>query len=193
MPDSSAVNIQLAERTEAELQRIERETSLLQDRKLSIEAQLALVKPNLAPAVSPVAGAPVDRTLSAEDRLRTLQAQYASTSAVYGADHPDVRRMQREIAALKAETGASGTGDTAEQRQEARGRPGRGSRSATATIIRTCSGCGGRSPRSRPPDSKGSPSPKAPDRRPVADAPQSPDNPAYVAAGCAAREHAARA
>ena len=50
MPDSSAVNIQLAERTESELQRIERETSLLQDRKLSIEAQLALVKPNLAPA-----------------------------------------------------------------------------------------------------------------------------------------------
>ncbi len=49
MPDSSAVNIQLAERTEAELQRIERDTSLLQDRKLSIEAQLALVKPNLAP------------------------------------------------------------------------------------------------------------------------------------------------
>ena len=62
MPDSSAVNVQLAERTEAELQRVDRETSLLQDRKLSIESQLALVKPNLAPASTPGAGAPVDRS-----------------------------------------------------------------------------------------------------------------------------------
>jgi len=179
MPDSSAVNIQLAERTESELQRIERETSLLQDRKLSIEAQLALVKPNLAPAISSVSGAPVDRTQSAEDRLRTLQAQYASTSAVYGADHPDVRRMQREIAALKAQTGASGTGDTAEQLKKleadlaaARERYGDGHpdvlrlRRSIAALEAL--------------DSKGSPSPKAPDRRPVADTPRNPDNPAYV-------------
>ena len=34
---------------------------------------------------------------------------------MYGADHPDVRRLQREIAALKAETGASGKADTADQ------------------------------------------------------------------------------
>jgi uncharacterized protein involved in exopolysaccharide biosynthesis len=179
MPDSSAVNIQLAERTEAELQRIERETSLLQDRKLSIEAQLALVKPNLAPAASMVAGAPVDSTLSPEDRLRALQARYASTSAVYGADHPDVRRMQREIAALRAETGASGTGDTAEQLKKlevdlavARERYGDGHpdvlrlRRSIAALEAL--------------DSKGSSSLKAPDRRPVADPPRSPDNPAYV-------------
>ncbi len=35
MPDSSAVNVQLAERTESELQRVDREMSLLQERKLS--------------------------------------------------------------------------------------------------------------------------------------------------------------
>ena len=179
MPDSSAVNIQLAERTEAELQRIEREISLLQDRKLSIEAQLALVKPNLAPAASAVAGAPVDPTLSAEDRLRTLQARYASTSAVYGADHPDVRRMQREIAALKAETGTTDAGDTAEQIKKlevdlaaARERYGDGHPDVQRLrrSIAALEALG----------SKGSSSPKAADRRPVADAPRSPDNPAYV-------------
>jgi uncharacterized protein involved in exopolysaccharide biosynthesis len=50
--------------------------------------------------------------------LRALQAQYSSASAVYGADHPDIRRMQREIAALRAETGASGKeADTADMKK----------------------------------------------------------------------------
>jgi len=111
MPDSSAVNVQLAERTESELQRVEREISLLQDRKLSLEAQLALVKPNLSLAIN----AEGERVLAPEDRLRVLQAQYASASAKYGPDHPDVKRLQREIAALKAQTGVSGRGDTANE------------------------------------------------------------------------------
>ena len=111
MPDSSAVNVQLAERTEAELQRVEREMSLLQDRKLSLEAQLAFVKPN----VSTVTGTRGERILTPEERLNALQAQYASISGVYGADHPDVRRVQREIAALKAETGGSSKVDAADQ------------------------------------------------------------------------------
>lgn len=111
LPESSAVNVQLAERTASELQRVERETSMLQDRKLSLEAQLALVRPN-APTVSGTEG---ERIPTSEERLRALQARYASISAVYGADHPDVRRVQREMAALKAETGAPGKVDTADQ------------------------------------------------------------------------------
>jgi len=179
MPDSSAVNIQLAERTESELQRVERETSLLQDRKLSIEAQLALVKPNLAPTFEPTGDAAADRRLPAEDRLRTLQAQYATATAVYGADHPDVRRLQREITALKAATGATSTGDMAEQRRKleadlaaARERYGddhpdvlRLKRSVAALETQ---------------DGKGSPSAKAPARRATAEAPRGADNPAFV-------------
>ncbi len=56
--------------------------------------------------------------LTPDERLRALQAQYASISAVYGADHPDVRRLQREIAALKVETGAPGKSDAAEQQKK---------------------------------------------------------------------------
>ncbi len=104
LPDSSMVNMQLAERTGSELQRIERETSTLQERKIALEAQLSVVAPNVPPATN-TAG---QRGLTPAERLRALEAQYASASAVYGADHPDIRRMQREIAALRAETGASG-------------------------------------------------------------------------------------
>ncbi len=105
LPDSSAVNMQLAERSASELLRIQRDMSTLQERQLALEAQLPAVPPNSAP---PAKGGAGERGLTPAERLRALQAQYASASAVYGADHPDIRRMQREIAALSAESGASG-------------------------------------------------------------------------------------
>src|SRR5215510_12076069 len=108
LPDSTAVNMQLAERMQSELLRVERELSMLQDRKLSLEAQLPLISPNAPPP----ANASGERVLTAEDRLRVLQAQYTSSAARYGADHPDIRRLQREIAALKAEIGVPTSTET---------------------------------------------------------------------------------
>lgn len=103
LPESSVVNMQLAERTGSEMLRIEREMSTLQERKLALEAQLATVPRYTTPAIS----TSEERSVTPAERLRTLQAQYASASAVYGADHPDIRRMRREMAALSAETGGS--------------------------------------------------------------------------------------
>jgi polysaccharide biosynthesis transport protein len=175
MPDSSAVNVQLAERTETELQRIEREISTLQDRKLSLEAQLALVKPNALSGIN-TAG---ERILAPDERLRALQAQYASLSAVYGADHPDVRRTQREIAALKAQTGASGRGDTAEQLK--------GLEAELATLKERYGEDHPDVQRMRrsiaalkASDVVATAAPKTADKRLLADPTQRPDNPAYI-------------
>jgi succinoglycan biosynthesis transport protein ExoP len=104
LPDSSVVNMQLADRASAELSRVERELSTVRERKIALEAQLSATAPNIQ-VTTTAAG---ERSLPPMDRLGSLQAQYASASAVYGADHPDIRRMQREIAALSAETGAPG-------------------------------------------------------------------------------------
>ena len=103
LPDSAPVNMQLADRMQSELLRVEREISMLQDRKVYLEAQLPLLKPNAPPPTS-TAG---ESVLTPEERLRALQAQYTSSAARYGADHPDIRRLQREIAALKGEVGGS--------------------------------------------------------------------------------------
>jgi uncharacterized protein involved in exopolysaccharide biosynthesis len=175
MPDSSAVNVQLAERTESELQRVERDMSMLQDRKLSLEAQLALIK-HTAP---PVTNAVQNRNLTPEERLRALQAQYVSISAVYGPDHPDVRRLQREIAALKAETGASGKGDTAEQRKKLEAdlaalkeRYG-DDHPDVQRIQRSIAAL-------EASEVKATTAPRVGDTRPVVDPRQMPDNPAYV-------------
>ena len=118
LPDSSVVNMQLADRAGSELMRVEREMSTVKERQLSLEAQLRAVSPN-APPVANAAGA---RSLTPAERLRALQAQYASASAVYGADHPDIRRMQREIAALGAETGTPGKASRYGSFEEARSR-----------------------------------------------------------------------
>jgi uncharacterized protein involved in exopolysaccharide biosynthesis len=101
MPDSSAVNMQLSERTDTELLRIDNQIGMLQDRRVALQSQLLLVSPTLP------AGAPAERVQAPEDRLRILQSQYATASGIYGADHPDIRRLQREIAQLQEQTGAS--------------------------------------------------------------------------------------
>jgi uncharacterized protein involved in exopolysaccharide biosynthesis len=115
LPDSAPVNMQLAERMQSELLRVEREISMLQDRKLYLEAQLPLIKPNAPPPVADTAGAP---PLAAEDRLHALEAQYASTAARYAPDHPDLRRLQREIAALRREGGGATGGTGAQEREK---------------------------------------------------------------------------
>lgn len=102
-PESSSVNLQLSERTDAEISRVDREISMLQDRRAAAEAQLAVMSPVLpSPALATPAG---ERVLTTADRLRLLEAQHATASASYGAEHPDVRRLQREIAVLKAQLG----------------------------------------------------------------------------------------
>jgi polysaccharide chain length determinant protein (PEP-CTERM system associated) len=107
MPDASTVYVQLADRTESELRRVEQQISVLEDRKLSLEGQLAVIKPSAPRSIATVSGANVQHVSPPEDRLLTLQAQEARLSAVYGADHPDVRRARREIAALKSQTATS--------------------------------------------------------------------------------------
>jgi polysaccharide biosynthesis transport protein len=174
LPDSSAVNMQLAERTGSELLRIEREMSTVQERKLALEAQLPVVMPNVSPATN----TPGQRGLTPAERLRTLQAQYSSASAVYGADHPDIRRMQREIAALSAETGASGKeADAAEMKKleaELASLTERYSEDHPdiQRIKRSIAALKASGLKQVP---------EAADKRPVPDPIQRPDNPAYIA------------
>lgn len=177
LPDSSVVNMQLADRASTELARVDREMSTIQERKIALEAQLAATAPNVQASTVPGA----ERSLLPIERLRALQAQYASASAVYGADHPDIRRLQREIAALSAETGAAGKdADTADKLKKldaelaalrerySEDHPDiqRVKRSIAALQATAA---------------KPAAAPGAADQRPVPDSARKPDNPAYVA------------
>lgn len=91
--------MRLRERTQAELEDLERQVRVLEDRRGYLEAQLAVIKER-APLGS-------DATLEPESRLKLLRNQYVSLAAVYAESHPDLARMRREIEALEKSTGAA--------------------------------------------------------------------------------------
>jgi uncharacterized protein involved in exopolysaccharide biosynthesis len=101
LPELAQLNLQLTERTDAEILRVERELAILEDRRIAIEGQLAQVRPN-APL-----GTGGEAVLDPADRLKNLEARHAGLSGVYSDDHPDIKRMRREMAALRRETGAA--------------------------------------------------------------------------------------
>lgn len=101
LPEMAQTNLQLRERTEAELLENARRITSLAQRKVELETQLNMVRPEAV--ITPTG----DRILSAEERLRVARTQLAALSAVYSAEHPDVDRLRREIAALERIAGAN--------------------------------------------------------------------------------------
>lgn len=106
LPELTQLNLQIRDRTEAELFDVERQLQSIEERRFFLDSQLAQIKPN-----SPMLSLTGERILGPEERLRTLQAQYAGLTGVYGTDHPDLVRLRGEIEALKRETGQSGDVD----------------------------------------------------------------------------------
>ena len=106
-PDLSQTNEVSSERTYDDAQRIERELVFMADRKASLQRQLAQTKPNLA--VQGASGTIPDP----QDRLVALQSELAGLVGTYSEEYPDVKRLRREIANLKAQTGL--TDDTADR------------------------------------------------------------------------------
>lgn len=96
-PDLTMSNQMGSERASSEIQRLDREIVFLEERRMSLQSQLADTKPS-----APVANGAV---MEPEDRLKALQVQLPVLTAMYSDDHPDVKRTRREIAVLKAETG----------------------------------------------------------------------------------------
>jgi len=99
LPETNLANQVISERQLADLQRLEREILFVEERRQMLQAQLAETRPS-----APVQGSG-GAVLEPEDRLRALQVQLISLTGLYSDDHPDVRRLKREIAAFKQETG----------------------------------------------------------------------------------------
>ena len=98
-PDLSLSNAVGTERAESELQRVERELGFLADRRLQLEAQLADTRPRTP--LSAAGGG----LLEPDERLRALQVQLSTAQSQFSSNHPDVRRLQREIDTLQAQVG----------------------------------------------------------------------------------------
>jgi uncharacterized protein involved in exopolysaccharide biosynthesis len=101
-PDLSLANLMASERAETDLARVDRELAFLSDRQRQLQAQLAETRPQ-----APLGGGAL---MEPDDRLRALQLQLTTAQAQFSEDHPDVRRLKREIERLKAGADADAAG-----------------------------------------------------------------------------------
>jgi len=92
LPDLMVLNMTRLERTERELESVQREIRTLQQDRFFRDAQLQEIKQSLGGGAA---------------RLAALEAEYHRAVSLYGPDHPDVIRIKRQVAALTA-TSADG-------------------------------------------------------------------------------------
>lgn len=91
LPELMDLNMQLFERAQRELEEAERQIYNLEERKLQLQSQLALVEPHTGE--------------SPGGRLRALQTEYLAAASRYSPEHPDVIRLRRELESLKQQVG----------------------------------------------------------------------------------------
>jgi polysaccharide biosynthesis transport protein len=104
LPELTSLNMTMLNQAERELQDADREIRALEEKKTYLEGELASLKPN-----TPIISAGGERILDSSERLKALRAQYASAVGYLSSEHPDVLKMQQEIAALERETGQHAT------------------------------------------------------------------------------------
>ena len=104
LPDLEKSNLDTMDRTEKDLQDVEREIRTLREQQSLLSSALAQLSPY---------SITLDQNNNAiqgpQDRLKSLQRQYVQLSATYGQDWPDVKRVKREMEALSKQVGLPGT------------------------------------------------------------------------------------
>jgi uncharacterized protein involved in exopolysaccharide biosynthesis len=99
LPELALANLASSERMTSEIQRLERDLQFAEERRGALLAQLAETRPNVP--VNTGAGPALDPA----DRLSAQQTQLTVLLGSFNEEHPDVKRLRREISKLQAEAG----------------------------------------------------------------------------------------
>lgn len=100
LPELNQLNMQLLDRSDTQLLEVERQLRSVDERKIYLKSQLAQLNPNNTQYTETG-----ERMLSSADRLKSLKTNYVSMSAIYSADHPDLVKLNKQMAALEQEVG----------------------------------------------------------------------------------------
>lgn len=116
LPELYQYNLTIMDRSEQELEQIDTRIRDLQSAKVDLGSKLAQITP-----YAPKVGADGRAVLGDHDRLEAVEAEFREKSAVYSADHPDLRRLKREIQTLRGSLGVGGDSEKLdEQLREAK-------------------------------------------------------------------------
>jgi succinoglycan biosynthesis transport protein ExoP len=103
LPEQQNFNREQVARLELDIKQLDSSIRSTEERKIYIEGQLATVKPD-----SPLIGATGERVMAPADRLKALEVSLADLQSKFSDDHPDIRKVRREITELKKMVGQSG-------------------------------------------------------------------------------------
>ncbi len=92
LPELQQFNLQQAERLDTEIKQVDNQIKAAEDRKIYLQGQLATVEPDL------IIGS--DKLPDPKTRLKQLKVVLAELQSKFSADHPDIRKVQREMAEL---------------------------------------------------------------------------------------------
>lgn len=116
LPELTSLNLQLMNGAETEVREIDTRIRSLDQQIVYLDAQLAQLNP-----VSQIYTSTGERVMSPADRLKYLRTEFARARALYSSDHPDVLRLQNEIAGMEKTVGkANDFNDLDRQLQDAR-------------------------------------------------------------------------
>jgi uncharacterized protein involved in exopolysaccharide biosynthesis len=97
LPELTQFNEQKATRTEEEIRDTDSQLRSLNQQVTYLEAQLALINPT-----AQIYTSTGERVQSPADRLKFVRSEYARARALYSPEHPDVKRLKREMEGLEA-------------------------------------------------------------------------------------------
>ena len=100
LPEMSAMNLSMLNRTESDMNSVEAELRALKVRKFYLQSQLEQINP-----LTNMRSATGESILDPASRLKALESEYASLSARYSSEHPDIVKIKREIEGLRSQTG----------------------------------------------------------------------------------------
>lgn len=113
MPERLQLNVQVLERTERELDDIEKEIRQLSSERDLLQLELQSIDPYAI-----VFSEGNSTMLNVSERLEELQLEYIRLKSLYGDAHPDVIRTKREIDAIVGEKGGNTTANLSQQLAE---------------------------------------------------------------------------
>lgn len=111
LPEQQTFNREQATRLEMDAKNLEAAIRNKEDQKIYLQGQMATVKPETS-----TIGVTGERIVAPADRLKALEITLADLESKFSPDHPDVRKVRREMAELKKMAGQ--TGDTASMRRK---------------------------------------------------------------------------
>lgn len=96
LPELATLNLRVMDRTELDIVEVDRSIRSLDERRFSLENQLAQMSP-----YKPMISDSGETVLDPASRLEMLRSEYATAKAKYAPDHPDIGRLEMEIAGLE--------------------------------------------------------------------------------------------